>query len=821
MLKNLDITKFASETIDEEKFLRRLSSGEAILFAGAGFSSDASNIEKSNPPIAKDLAKGICELMQIDPSDDLLFASDMAINYYDKNVLLEFLKNIFSIVEVSEAHKTICSLPWRRIYTTNYDNTIEFASARVSKRIESVDLSYDPSKYLKTENLCLHINGKLEGSIVEDLEDKIKLSDSSYLSADSFVNSRWYYHFKRDLEKASAIIFVGYSMYDVDIKKIFFENPELAEKTYFIVRSDTRVETVYTLKKFGSVLKCGVDGLAKLVSEIPTFKSNVNTEELFLSSLVKYNINQLDNELSLRDQDSENFLLYGRYTRSVLQRALGKANIPFMVQREDLLECIEQINKHQNILVQADLGNGKSIFLESMAYLLTAEGYDVYTIEYEDSYLEDLEKLSRLDKESIVIVDDYSKFKDLLEHIKHYKPLNIKFIFSERNASYANNLNELGIEFVDISIDVLTKEEIQYFIKIIDNLAIWKEFSSLTTEKKVHKIQSNYGAQLSTLLLGMLDSPNIKGKIQTQTDVLYSNPQYKKTIFIICLCEILNEKPKFSLIHELSDNDEIYKVNLRGTVEFRNLFDVSKSQVVSSKSSVLALSLLNNTFSPHYVVNNLLEVVEKLELHKNHDGYTSIGDLQKPLLTFHLIERILPGNKDSLNLYYEQLKIKLPWLMKSPHYWVQYAMCRLAFKDYKKAQDYLSTAYEHAKAKSREYHTDNIDTQQARLYLELCLEASKSDEIYRLFSKAHDLLIKLPNDGRKFRQVILYEDIYQHKYEDLKPGYKVKFLHGVTALLAQIEQGDMNPGNLHHARQLHFIEKARISLQKIHDDIKQ
>ncbi|WP_435868365.1 hypothetical protein, partial [Escherichia coli] len=74
------------------------------------------------------------------------------------------------------------------------------------------------------------------GAEPEDLTSKIKLSDSSYLSPDSFVNSDWYYHFKKDLETASAIVFMGYSMYDMDVKKFLFENPELQEKTYFVVR---------------------------------------------------------------------------------------------------------------------------------------------------------------------------------------------------------------------------------------------------------------------------------------------------------------------------------------------------------------------------------------------------------------------------------------------------------------------------------------------------------------------------------------------------------------------------------------------------------
>lgn len=37
--------------------------------------------------------------------------------------------------------------------------------------------------------------------------------------------------------------------------------------------------------------------------------------------------------------------------------------------------------------------------------------------------------------------------------------------------------------------------------------------------------------------------------------------------------------------------------------------------------------------------------------------------------------------------------------MDSPHYWVQYAMCRLSFSDYNRAQNYLTNAYQKAETK--------------------------------------------------------------------------------------------------------------------------
>lgn len=220
MLENLDRTKLAQAEVDINLLQQRISSGNAILFTGAGFSLGARNILGSEPPMAKELARKLSQISGLDEeSDDLMFASEVALELHDHGSILDLLKDNYTINKVSSSHEDICNLPWRRFYTTNYDNSIELSSLNKNKRIESIDISSDPIDYIKKKNVCLHINGKIEGSNESDLIDKIKLSDASYLSADSFIKSKWKYHFNRDLERASAIVFVGYSMYDIDIKK--------------------------------------------------------------------------------------------------------------------------------------------------------------------------------------------------------------------------------------------------------------------------------------------------------------------------------------------------------------------------------------------------------------------------------------------------------------------------------------------------------------------------------------------------------------------------------------------------------------------------
>lgn len=820
MINDIDRTTLKHADIDMGELKRKISSGNAIVFTGAGFSVGTSNILNEEPPMAKQLAMKLSVLSKLSViSDELMFASEYALEVNDHDHILDLLKDNYTINKVSDFHRTICNLPWKRFYTTNYDNSIEFSSLFVGKRIESLNINSDPINYVKKPNVCLHINGKIEGSTKESLISDIKLSDASYLSPNGFTSSKWTYTFKRDLEKSSAIVFLGYSMYDIDIKRILFDNPEFIDKTYFVVKDGATFEETFIIKKFGHILPIGMEKFATLVANVTL---DDNSTEIFLDSFKKYE--RIDDTVNINDIDSERFLLYGKYNQNTLQSSfLEEVNIPFVAQRRKISDCIEYIKNGKDIIIQGDLGNGKSIFLEMLKFKLSVHGYDIYFLsdDFDGDSVSDIELIESKGKESIVIIDDFSNYLHLINHINETKPSNIRLVLTERSLSSLNALNNFNMDFFEVNINNLDENEIKSIIRIIDNLGVWNSFSCLTMDRKVDKIKNKYNSQLSFILLGLLDSDNIKNKISKQTDEIYKNDKYKDTVFAICLCEAINIKANASLISELLvDNNEIFTTKLRNNKEFRTLFSLVNGDV-KSKSSVLALSLLNNSFSDSYIVNKLLSIVKKLDDSKiHHDNFSHI---QKTLLRFRFVEMILPKKKSALNKYYEQLKINCNWLMRSPHYWVQYAMCRLAFDDYKKAQDYLTTAYEQAKNKNKDYYTDDIDTQQSRLYLNKAISISDNIESFKLFEKAHLLLSKLPNDGRKFRQIILYKDIFDIKYQRFSGKQKVAFEHSVKHALYQADQaimGDLDPRVIYDSKQMKFINFAERDLLHIINEIK-
>ncbi|WJQ24513.1 SIR2 family protein [Escherichia coli] len=805
MLKGFDITKAKAQEVDTELLKRRISTGKAIAFTGAGFSLGTKNVLGSTPPMAGELAKKLSLLCNLEESEDLMFAADVALEYADNISVLDLLKDNYTLTSVSECHEKICKLPWKKFFTTNYDNSIELACLNIGKRIESVDLSYKPTNFLKKNNVCLHINGKIEGAEPEDLTSKIKLSDSSYLSPDSFVNSDWYYHFKKDLETASAIVFMGYSMYDMDVKKFLFENPELQEKTYFVVRDGADFKEIFTLRKYGHVLPIGVDRFSDLMKDVQ--KQSHEDGVIFTETLVKYEV--FDTQTDFRDIDSERLFLYGDYEIEKLHDSIRRIEtIPYFIKRDIIPVCLNNIKNNNNIIITGDLGNGKSIVLEMLAYELTVNGFHTYILRNNDGdYVSDLDQIIKHEGTAVIIIDNCSNHPGLIKHIFEVKADNLIYVFADRNS---NDIKfNISLDFIEHNIDLLSSDEIASAVKIIDNLSTWQKFSALSTERKKRLVYEKYDAQLSLLLLGLINSPNIKTKIKQQTDLIYSNPDHKKSVFCICICEVANVEPTSSLVSEISGTNAIYHTSLRNSPPFNQIFKVNGA-TIKSKSSILSLSLLNNTFSDIYVRDVLLEIVERTDSIKDQD--IEIKKIFKALLRFHIVERILPKNQSALDRYYEQLKYRCTWLMDSPHYWVQYAMCRLSFSDYNRAQNYLTNAYQKAETKKGSYHTDNIDTQQARLYLNQCLDHNNSSECYNLFNKTHALLVKLPNEGRKFRQVLLYKKVFDLKYQSFSKKNKTDFEQACKKLLDQTKPDNVYPINTNMVRFITSAEEALIEI---------
>ena len=400
---------------DIDDLLRLISQGNTLLFVGSGFSTFAYNLNNEKMPTAKQLADKIGKLGNFDADGDLFFAVEKYLKNFSKNTLITFLKKEFTTKNFEPILKNILKFHFRRIYTTNYDDVIERVSSDLGINRKSIDAEMSPKNYFKHLDICVHINGYIKNLNEENFEKSFKLSESSYLESDSFTRSEWWYSFKKDLEASSAIIFIGYSLYDIEIKKILYNNC-FKEKTYFITIEDLSEKEIFKFEKFGRIINIGIGKLSNILKDIELSKYN----EKF-NVFKKYKLTDINIDENIKDIDIFNLLTRGFLNKNKLVTSLNDKNKFYVIKRKIIKKIIDKIQEHDFIVINAEFGNGKTILLEQLKYFVNKIGYDIYElIDYELDFKEDINLLNKLtnDKQVIIFIDRYCDNLELIKYLK-------------------------------------------------------------------------------------------------------------------------------------------------------------------------------------------------------------------------------------------------------------------------------------------------------------------------------------------------------------------------------------------------------------------
>jgi hypothetical protein len=201
-----------------DEALRHALDGQGGLFVGAGFSADAKNRAGLHLPTGLNLAKTLAEALKLPTTPSLDIVSDMYKERVSEGSLARLMQDRFTATQLTDHQIVFGRVPWRRIYTTNYDNVIELAHQDAKRSIKPITISTPPTEVPANRSVCVHINGYIGDVTGASLPTDFIITNTSYLS-DIFDRSRWSRVFREDVEVASAVLFVGYSMYDIDIAR--------------------------------------------------------------------------------------------------------------------------------------------------------------------------------------------------------------------------------------------------------------------------------------------------------------------------------------------------------------------------------------------------------------------------------------------------------------------------------------------------------------------------------------------------------------------------------------------------------------------------
>ena len=145
-------------TSPEMDTLTELDSRGSILFLGSAFSRPARNIRSAHLPSTNDLKRQFAELMGVAHDAHDLRTLAGAIDSDNQINLYRMLYETFTVSSISESQKKILKLPWLRIYTTNYDDSIELFYRQERSTVSSY--SYNDNKPRRIDNgAVIHLHG--------------------------------------------------------------------------------------------------------------------------------------------------------------------------------------------------------------------------------------------------------------------------------------------------------------------------------------------------------------------------------------------------------------------------------------------------------------------------------------------------------------------------------------------------------------------------------------------------------------------------------------------------------------------------------------
>ena len=764
--------------------------GHAVLFAGAGYSRGATNWLDQPFKSANELASHLASKSGLPMGTPLDDAAEEFVSLHGEEQLVRELKAEFTVKEITSAQKKVAGLPWRRIYTTNYDNVLEKAYSELHRNLQSVTLSAEARLRADTasEALCVHLNGFVELLTGETIGSELKLTDTSYLSA-SVSESPWATMFRQDLGLARAVFFVGYSLWDLDIRRLLYESSQLAQKCFFVIGNQAEELTKRRASRFGTVVAMDTSEFADLLVE----KSNNYIPQDF-DSHIGYSIKKFtgpDTHSTFSDQSIFDLLLFGNLKTDLVWESLHEGNRYFLERpvTEQVLKSFDSGSRV--VVIHSELGNGKTLALEGIKCRAIENGYEVFTVSVRsgDVFRELDQILSSRDK-TLLFVDDYPDWTDIIEYYSLNAKPNVSMVLSARSAvhdvmidSICRIVNKGDIR--EYSMDLLTEDDLGWISDFFSQYGLWAEKAAWSKERKIRYLSRYCRSQFNSVLMSLFESPQIASRFDLILQRLNNKREYYEVLLSIMVLAVVQRTPTINLMMDIWGpiiTETQFKKN-EAVIEF---FDF-QAEEIRLRSATAAQFILKNVADVNLTVNTLIVMAKAIDkAGKYSDAHRS---LLRALMRFSTLQNLLPERqrRPATIRYYEGIK-NLFGCQRNPQFWLQYAIACLTLGELDRAEKYFATAYSFAS--SRNFDTFQIDNHFARFLLVRAVEIGDADKCMDSFRKARQIIENQIRDQRMqypFRVARSYRTFYEAFESKLSQTRLEEIIQSAVFVLRRIE----------------------------------
>ncbi|WP_162243935.1 SIR2 family protein [Aurantimonas sp. Leaf443] len=683
----------------------------SILFLGSGFSLGATNIANDSPPNGRGLRRHFIKQLSlpVDTDYDLQVLSEEFAED-DPEKLRDELYKLFRLTALTAGQTAILNEPWRRIYSTNYDDAVELHRLKKKVSPNSIDVS-EPVPNKLAHGAVVHLHGSIRLITPENVKESLVLGESSYVNQ-YVVRSPWYDQFQRDLAFASALYIVGYSLADYHIAGLLMADPKLAERTVFIQGPDPDKTFLRRTAQFGRTMFIGTNGFAEALARVPRSAPPSLDSLRSFRSLAPTR----DRKAGARPTAAEVFdlLVYGNFHAGSLARSQPSED--YAIARAEAVQVAsDAMESKASLVVDGRLGNGKSIFLHLLASELSSRGWTCLLFRPGHPDLQrEVASLAGFDR-VIVFVEQYSAAQDNLRGLREALP-KAKLVVEVRTGTFEVRFHELvqllPKPFDRVSVNGLTRAEVVAFGRLCERAGL----QAPTEDRR---------SDLRDLLLDLFENKAIRDRVQSVLAPLFEKRATRLILTMTMLIAAHQGAVSAAFVRSVVGQDPFAALKPLEDLS-HEIFETS-ADGFKARSSVFSSFVMATFIDPNEIADTIVEVTLAAAMRRSERTYRV---LMSNMMAYSSLRRTLRGKGDPdaiIVSIYERLRYD-ERVNGEPLFWLQYALAMTDVPRLDRADEYIATAYRKAEALPG-FQTYQIDTQAFRIALLLGTEQKAGQEI--------------------------------------------------------------------------------------------
>ncbi len=724
-----------------DEAIRHALDGTAMLFVGSGVGFLASTSTGDALPSGKGLANDLHTAVGIELGrHNLQRISQYAVSKLGTDGVLRILRERLKVAKVDLRLQEIYRASWQRIYTTNYDDAIEF-SRRGNGLVSSFTLDDDPTS--APSSAIVHLNGFIDSIKPNSFDSDAVLTDISY-SINEFRDSDWARQFLIDVRTSRSIVFLGYSMADLDIVRLLLADPDISQKTIIYVSPDTDEVDLETLRTYGQVRVGGFDDLYSRYTE--QMASYVPVKSAVFTELRRIEVKDFASAGSAAEAVYRQ-LVYGKVAeREHLLSEQPLPNVAYIGDRIQVTMALEALDRGagRDLFIHGELAAGKSCACLLAAKHFLKNDYEVYIASHGPHLASDLERLSARDAFVCVVFDGYGSFIDEIKSFSGRRRPTHKMVLSERTIAHEliAGVIERSSGFgpaVECYLGKIEEPDLRNFSELINFAGLWSERSGLSAAGKSSFIRNELRGSLYLSLLEVIKSERVQQEIRRLLTPLTFD---RKALLVFVSAFIVNS---LGFRFQINDWQTFYKIDSirrltrNYSEQFANFMSVSGDEL-TPRSGLLSSHILKNFADDADIVFCLHALYEASAKGEEYDPY--LADLRVELMRYGAIEPMLSDrNKHSMVVdYYNRIR-SVKDTVNNSDYWLQLGIASTSHDDLENAQIAFDNAYSREKRKKNP-QLKRIDNYYSRFEMKKAVAETDSKKAFGIFYDANLRLTK-------------------------------------------------------------------------------